>query len=76
VEPPDETGRACGCEQAYPACRRRPTDAGADWWAEQIHRLRHARQHADLTLDTDGLTSQEVLDRTLAFLASVAGSGG
>jgi thymidylate kinase len=55
------------------ACLRRPTDAGADWWEELAHRLRHARQHADLTLDTDGLTPQEVLDRALAFLEETAG---
>jgi len=57
------------------ACRRRSTDAGADWWEELTHRLRHARQHADLYLDTDGLTPEQVLDRTLAFLERVVGSG-
>jgi len=57
------------------ACQRRPTDAGADWWAEQARRLRHARQHADLYIHTDGLTPQEVLDRVLAFLSDVAGLG-
>lgn len=51
------------------ARRRRPTDVGADWWDEQAHRLRHARRCADLYLDTDGLTPDQVLDRTLAFLA-------
>lgn len=57
------------------ACRRRPTDAGADWWAEQARRLRHARQHADLYIHTDELSSQEVLDGTLAFLEEeVAGT--
>jgi thymidylate kinase len=55
------------------ACHRRPSDAGTDWWAEQAHRLRHARQHADLTLDTDGLTPEQVLDHTLAFLEETTG---
>ncbi|MDY7076612.1 MAG: hypothetical protein SXV54_06760 [Chloroflexota bacterium] len=55
------------------ACRRRPTDARAEWWDEQAHRLRHARQHADLYVDTNKLTPQGVLDRTLAFLSDVAG---
>ncbi|MFQ6101456.1 MAG: hypothetical protein ACE5OS_09515 [Anaerolineae bacterium] len=50
------------------ACQRRPSDAGADWWAALAHRLRHARQHADLYIHTDELTPQEVVDRTLAFL--------
>lgn len=57
------------------ACQRRPTDAGADWWAELTRRLHHARQHADLYIHTDGLTPQEVLDRVLAFLSDVAGLG-
>ena len=55
------------------ARQRRPTDAGANWWDEQAHRLRHARQHADLYIVTDELTPQDVLDTTLAFLSNVAG---
>jgi len=55
------------------ACQRRSTDAGADWWDELAHRLRHARQHADLYIHTDELTPQQVLNRTLAFLSDVAG---
>ena len=31
-------------------------------YAEQLHRLRHARQHADLFLDTNPLTFEEVID--------------
>jgi len=57
------------------ACQRRPTDARPDWWAELTRRLHHARQHANLYIHTDGLTSQEVLNRTLAFLFDVAGLG-
>jgi adenylate kinase family enzyme len=45
------------------ARQRRPTDAGPKRWAEQHHRLRHARQHADLYIPTDGLTPDEVLER-------------
>ena len=52
------------------ARQRRPTDAGADWWAELAQRLHHARQHADLYINTDELTPQEVLERALAFLKS------
>jgi deoxyadenosine/deoxycytidine kinase len=38
-------------------------------YTEQIHRLRHAREHADLTIDTDPLTADQVLKIVLAFLA-------
>ena len=51
------------------ARQRRSSDAGAEWWDELGKRLRHARQHADLYVQTDELTPQEVLDRVLAFLA-------
>jgi len=54
------------------AHRRRPTDAPKDWWDRLAHRLRHARQHADLYISTDELAPQEILDRTLAFLSDVA----
>lgn len=37
-------------------------------YAEQIHRLRHARQHADLKIDTTGLTAPQVLQAAIAFL--------
>jgi hypothetical protein len=57
------------------ARQRRRTDAGADRWAEQSRRLHHARQHADLYIHTDGLTPQEVSERTMAFLSNVARSG-
>jgi RNase adaptor protein for sRNA GlmZ degradation len=36
--------------------------------AEQERRLSHARQHADLFVDTDSLTPEQVLDLVLAFL--------
>lgn len=38
--------------------------------AEQLRRLAHARQHADLIVDTDSLTPNEVAVRVLAFLES------
>jgi deoxyadenosine/deoxycytidine kinase len=37
-------------------------------YAEQHHRLRNARQYADLYLDTNGMTPDQVLRRVLAFL--------
>jgi deoxyadenosine/deoxycytidine kinase len=53
------------------AAQRRPTDAKADWWSELIHRLQHARQHADLCIHTDELTPREVLEQALVFLNRV-----
>jgi cytidylate kinase len=35
---------------------------------EQYRRLSHARQHAHLVIDTDGLTPGEVLERVLRYL--------
>jgi cytidylate kinase len=37
-------------------------------YKEQIFRLRHARDHADLIVDTDALTSEEVLREVLDFI--------
>jgi deoxyadenosine/deoxycytidine kinase len=43
-----------------------------DWteieYAEQLHRLRHARQHADLYIPTDSLSPEQVIEQVLAFL--------
>jgi deoxyadenosine/deoxycytidine kinase len=45
-----------------------------DWtdaeYEEQLHRLRHARQYADLYLDTNFLTLGEVLHTALSFIES------
>lgn len=45
-----------------------------DWtlaeYAEQLHRLRHARQHADLVLDTNPYTFDEVLAIALRYIKS------
>ena len=44
----------------------------SDWteanYNEQQHRLRHAREHADLYLDTTPLPPEKVLERILQFL--------
>jgi len=37
---------------------------------EQHRRLRHAREHCDLYLPTDGLTPAQVLDQVLQYLAA------
>jgi deoxyadenosine/deoxycytidine kinase len=45
-----------------------------DWtyaeYTEQLHRLRHARQYANLNLDTNSLTLEEVLHTVLSFIKS------
>ena len=45
-----------------------------DWtlaeFTEQLHRLRHARQHADLVLDTNQLTVEQVFQMVIAFINS------
>lgn len=38
---------------------------------EQQRRLRHARQHASLLIDTDPLTPEQVLEKTLRYLQSM-----
>lgn len=35
---------------------------------EQIHRLHHAREHANLFIDTDDLTPESVLQKVLDYL--------
>jgi deoxyadenosine/deoxycytidine kinase len=39
-------------------------------YAEQIFRLRHARQHANLIIQTDNLPPSEVLHQVITFLHS------
>ena len=39
---------------------------------EQQRRLAHARENADLVIDTDNLSIQEVLDQVLAFIKKAA----
>ncbi len=47
--------------------RRRMNWTEAEY-AEQLYRLRHARQHADLVVQTDDLSPAQVLQQVLAFL--------
>ncbi len=48
--------------------QRRRIDWGEKVLAELHRRLRHAREHCDLYIPTDGLTPEEVLERALDFL--------
>ncbi len=48
--------------------RRRPLNMSAAEFAEQVNRLSHARECADLYIPTDDLSPQEVLERVKVFL--------
>jgi deoxyadenosine/deoxycytidine kinase len=54
---------------SYPSTRQRRK---LDWteadWQEQQHRLQHARENADLYLDTDTLSAEQVLERVEDFV--------
>jgi thymidylate kinase len=51
--------------------QRRKLDWTSDEYIEQQRRLNHARQHADLYLDTNSMTIQEVRDSAMAFINSI-----
>lgn len=54
---------------SYPlTVQRRKLDWTEQEYLEQIHRLRDARTHADLYINTDPLTPAEVLDQVLSYL--------
>ncbi len=54
---------------SYPVTlQRRRMDWSPAEYEEQIHRLRHARQHASTIISTDSLTIDEVLQTTLKQL--------
>jgi hypothetical protein len=49
--------------------RRRPKDdAGPEYLARQRERLAHAREHADLVIDTSELLAEAVWARVMALL--------
>jgi deoxyadenosine/deoxycytidine kinase len=50
-------------------CERRKLDWTETEWQEQQHRLRHARANADLYLESDHLSAEEVLNRVVEFLS-------
>lgn len=54
---------------SYPTTQiRRQWDFQEGDYLEQRRRLAHARKHADIYIQTDSLTPEEVLDRVLEFL--------
>ncbi len=50
------------------SCHRRSLDWTEADWQEQQERLSHARANADLYLDTDKLTAEQVLERVVEFI--------
>lgn len=56
--------------------RRRPVPWGEERLAVQRERLRDAREHADLFIQTDPLTREEVAERVLEFIAGRADNDG
>jgi deoxyadenosine/deoxycytidine kinase len=58
-------------DASYPVtCIRRNLNWTEAEWAEQQRRLSHARQHADLYLNTDNLNAGEVLKKVTDFITS------
>ena len=57
-------------QASFPVCtqRRRLNWSEADW-AEQQRRLAHALEHADLVVDTDEISPQNIALRVLEFLS-------
>jgi cytidylate kinase len=54
---------------SYPiTCQRRKLDWTEADWQEQQQRLSHARAHADLYLDTDKLSIEDVLNKAVEFI--------
>ncbi len=58
---------------SFAACtaRRNLNWLEADY-SEQLRRLEHARQHADITLETDDRSPAQVLEHVVSFLAGQA----
>jgi cytidylate kinase len=50
-------------------CQRRELNWTEADWQEQQQRLSHARAHADLYVETDSLSREEVLGKVAKFLA-------
>lgn len=56
-------------EVSYPvSLQRRNLNWTQQEYEIQLHRLRHAHQHADLSIATDNLTPEQILELVLTFL--------
>jgi len=51
--------------------KRRNLNWSIQEFKTQVDRLRHAREHADIRINTDSLSPQDVLDQVMRFLVSV-----
>jgi cytidylate kinase len=59
-------------DASYPlTCERRHLDWTEADWAEQQRRLSHAREHADLYINTDDLGIEQVLEIVIAFIGKL-----
>jgi guanylate kinase len=57
---------------SYPTTiERRALNWNQAEYNEQLRRLQHAYEHADLRIDTDWMTPQQVLETVLSFLKSI-----
>jgi deoxyadenosine/deoxycytidine kinase len=59
------------CSLDVTRARRRDREFESWILEEERRRLEHAREHCDLYIDTDHLTPDEILARTVAFLQQV-----
>jgi len=54
------------------AARREGLDQPSSWWPEEREvRLRHARQHCDVYIETSELSPEEVFQQAVAYLVGV-----
>jgi deoxyadenosine/deoxycytidine kinase len=61
-------------EASYPATiERRKLNWSESEYSEQIRRLEHARVNADIVINTNSLTSEEVLEAALTQIAAHMG---
>ncbi len=51
--------------------RRRQLNWTKEEYAEQLRRLQHAREHADLVIDTNGITAEGVVQTVIHFLGDL-----
>lgn len=61
---------------SYPvSITRRQMNWSESEYNDQVQRLRHAREHADLYIQTDSLTAEQVLEQVLDFLQTLERPG-
>ena len=59
-------------DASYPiTILRRKLDWTESEWEEQQRRLRHARENADLYINTDNLSAEQVLNKVIEFIQKI-----